>query len=87
MKASDLDFAIGDMIRVSDRSRRVGNAKLLDKVLIEDESGGKIVPAGAPAGIGFQPMSIQALVADTAWLRSTGIEQPVGDLGQDSLAF
>lgn len=87
VKASDLDFAIGDMIKFSNKSRRVGNAKLLDTVLVKDDDGGKIVPEGAIAAINFQPMSIQALVADTAWLRSTGIEQPVGALGQDSLAF
>lgn len=87
VKASDLDFAIGDMIKFSNKSRRVGNAKLLDTVLVKDDNGGKIVPEGAIAAINFQPMSIQALVADTEWLRSTGIEQPVGALGQDSLAF
>lgn len=87
VQREDLDFAIGDMIKFSNTSRRVGNAKLLDKVLVNDEDGGKLVPEGAVAAINFQPMSIQALVADTAWLRATGIEQPVGALGQDSLAF
>lgn len=32
-------------------------------------------------------MSIQALVADTQWLKSLHLEQPVGALGQDSLFF
>src|SRR5690625_3530951 len=35
----------------------------------------------------FMPISIQALVARTQWLRSTGIEQPVGAVGQDSYFF
>ena len=32
-------------------------------------------------------MSIQALVANTDWLRSLGIEQPLGAVGQDSYFF
>lgn len=87
VKASELDFAIGDMTKFTTDSRRVRNARLLDKVLVEDGRGGRIVPEGAIADIRFQPVSIQALVADAAWLRSTGIRQPVGALGQDSLAF
>src|SRR5690606_38645870 len=35
----------------------------------------------------FMPVSIQALVARTAWLRSIGISQPVGAVGQDSYFF
>lgn len=88
VQASDLDFAIGDMLKFSYTGRYIANAKLLDKVLIDDEQrGGRLVPEHAITSIHFQPMSIQALVADTAWLRSTGIQQPLGALGQDSLAF
>src|SRR5699024_6513290 len=35
----------------------------------------------------FMPMSIQALVARTQWLRETGITQPEGAVGQDSYFF
>ncbi|WP_144794977.1 glycosyltransferase [Kocuria palustris] len=88
VRSADLDFAIGDMLKFSYTARYVNNARILDEVLVPDEeAGGRMVPDGAIASIDFQPMSIQALVADTAWLRSTGIEQPVGALGQDSLAF
>lgn len=88
VKSSNLDFAIGDMLKFSYTGLYINNTKILEKVLIPDEeSGGQLVPHDAIVGIDFQPMSIQALVANTEWLRSTGIEQPVGALGQDSLAF
>lgn len=88
VRASGLEFAIGDMLKFSYTGRYIANAKILDKVLIADEEhGGKLVPEDAIVRVHFQPMSIQALVADTQWLRSTGIEQPLGALGQDSLAF
>src|SRR5699024_6208996 len=35
----------------------------------------------------FMPISIQALVARTNWLRGIGISQPVGAVGQDSYFF
>lgn len=88
VRSADLDFAIGDMLKFSYAARYISNAQILDEVLVPDEeAGGKTVPDGAITRINFQPMSIQALVADTAWLRSTGIVQPIGALGQDSLAF
>ena len=88
VRASNLDFAIGDMLKFSFMGRYIANAQLLNRVLVEDPvRGGKLVPERAIVDIDFQPMSIQALVADTAWLRSTGIQQPLGALGQDSLAF
>ena len=37
--------------------------------------------------LNFQPMSIQALVARTDWLKSLNLEQPVGAVGQDSYFF
>lgn len=87
-RGSHLDFAIGDMLKFSYTGRYIPNAKILDEILVPDEkSGGSFVPEDALVKINFQPMSIQALVADTAWLRSSGIQQPVGALGQDSLAF
>ncbi|MFI7481839.1 glycosyltransferase [Kocuria sp. M1R5S2] len=82
-----LQFAIGDMLKLSTWRRYVHNAQVLDPVLEEDPVGGKLVPEDVLERTGFQPMSIQALVADTAWLRAIGLHQPVGALGQDSMAF
>ncbi|GGG64039.1 hypothetical protein GCM10011374_29470 [Kocuria dechangensis] len=82
-----LQFAIGDMLKLSTWRRYVHNVALLDPVLEDDPVGGKRVPEDVLQQIRFQPMSIQALVADTAWLRAIGLHQPVGALGQDSMAF
>ncbi|WP_241180915.1 glycosyltransferase [Kocuria marina] len=82
-----VQFAIGDMIKLSSYRRHVPNVKILTKNLPEDPTGGLMVPEDALQRINFQPMSIQALVADTHWLRAIGLHQPVGALGQDSLAF
>lgn len=88
-KARELkvQFAIGDMIKFAAFRRYVANANLLDRNLLEDPVGGRIVSDDALERIKFQPMSIQALVADTEWLRAIGLHQPLGALGQDSLAF
>ena len=82
-----LQFAVGDMLKLSTWRRYVHNATVLDPVLEDDPVGGKRVPEDVLERTGFQPMSIQALVADTAWLRAIGLHQPVGALGQDSMAF
>lgn len=87
VKDLKVQFAIGDMIKLSTWRRHVHNASLLEKSLPEDPVGGLMVPEDALALTNFQPMSIQALVADTQWLRSIGLYQPIGALGQDSLAF
>ena len=82
-----VQFAIGDMIKLAASRRYVANARLLDRNLPVDPVGGRMVVPDALERIKFQPMSIQALVADTEWLRAIGLHQPVGALGQDSLAF
>ena len=82
-----VQFAIGDMVKLAATRRYVSNTKLLEQHLPADPTGGLQVPDDALERIRFQPMSIQALVADTEWLRSIGLYQPVGALGQDSLAF
>lgn len=82
-----LQFAIGDMLKLSSYRRVVPNVSILNRVLEDDPVGGKIVPEDALERIKFQPMSIQALVADTSWLRAIGLNQPLGALGQDSMAF
>ncbi|WP_369065765.1 glycosyltransferase [Kocuria carniphila] len=87
VKNLKVQFAIGDMIKLSSWRRHVHNASLLEKSLPEDPVGGLMVPDDVLELTNFQPMSIQALVADTRWLRSIGLYQPLGALGQDSLAF
>ncbi|KAA9393091.1 glycosyltransferase [Kocuria coralli] len=88
VKESASDFAIGDMLKFARTRRYVANSAILNKAL-----GGRGVqiamrlPSSTMSDINFQPMSIQALVASTPWLRGTGITQPIGALGQDSLAF
>lgn len=87
MDQGDVEFAIGDMVKLADTRRRVPNVKLLTRHLPAHPDGGLVVPDDALQRVSFQPMSIQALVADTEWLRAIGMHQPVGALGQDSFAF
>ena len=82
----EADFAIGNMLRMKSKIATVNNAKHLRSAL-----------AKAPMMNGynrdlleqlkFQPMSIQALVARSDWLKSLGLEQPIGAVGQDSYFF
>ncbi|WP_129656938.1 glycosyltransferase family 2 protein [Rothia halotolerans] len=88
----DMDFAIGNMSKWSTSRRKVGNSGPLRKSLrapaaLPKSTTLRRTGPGSIASINFQPMSIQALVARTDWLRSTGIRQPEGALGQDSLMF
>lgn len=87
MDQGDVEFAIGDMVKLADTRRRVPNVKLLTRHLPAHPDGGLMVPDDALQRVSFQPMSIQALVADTEWLRAIDMHQPVGALGQDSFAF
>lgn len=82
-----VDFAIGDMLRYAKTRTLTRNVGILNSVIHTDGSGVGEVPADVLQRISFQPMSIQALVADTDWLKSLGLEQPFGALGQDSLFF
>lgn len=82
-----VDFAIGNMVKLSTWRRLVNNVSLLSKALKPNDDGTLSVPDDVMARTRFQPMSIQALVARTGWLREIGLHQPVGALGQDSLAF
>lgn len=85
-KEQEVDFAIGNMLRMKSKIATVNNARHLRNAL-----------AKAPTMNGhnlelleqlkFQPMSIQALVARSDWLKSLGLEQPVGAVGQDSYFF
>lgn len=85
-KEQEVDFAIGNMLRMKSKIATVNNARHLRNAL-----------AKAPMTNGhnldlleqlkFQPMSIQALVARSDWLKSLKLEQPVGAVGQDSYFF
>lgn len=87
VRSTDVDFAIGNMVRLAKSRTMINNVDVLRRAVDFDIDGvGRTVPETV-AEIDFQPMSIQALIADTEWLRSTGIQQPVGALGQDSLFF
>lgn len=83
------DFAIGNMARNAVGRKLVNYVRILRKPIIEDEIAPDTykVDETVLRKINFTPMSIQALVANTQWLRSLGIEQPVGAVGQDSYFF
>ena len=95
VKRDDSDFAIGNMIKFKGYRRLVNNSGALEKAL--DVTGantnglGRYQLTGANQdllrNLVYQPMSIQALVAKTSWLRSLDITQPVGAVGQDSYFF
>lgn len=80
-----LDMVVGDMLRYSDgvkmfhNSRKVGRG--LTKAGTDDGS------SSLTQRLDFYPMSIQAVVINTGWLKELGLEQPVGALGQDSFFF
>ncbi|MCS4594605.1 glycosyltransferase [Brevibacterium sediminis] len=77
------DFAIGNMMRFKHNRIMVKNAGILRPVVGEEG----VLEDDALSRVKFQPMSIQALVADTQWLKSLGIYQPIGAVGQDSYFF
>lgn len=81
-----VDFAVGDMTRWRGSNSAVRYTKFLQNRLGME---GHVAAGGRQALVDmqFMPISIQALVARTAWLRSTGITQPVGAVGQDSYFF
>lgn len=85
-KEQEVDFAIGNMLRFKGNVVTVNNAKVLRAAKAKsapmDGCNRDLV-----AKMNFQPMSIQALVARTDWLKSLGLEQPVGAVGQDSYFF
>lgn len=80
------DFAIGNMIRFKGYRSVVNNARFLRNAIAKSPkfSG---YNQELLKKLEYKPMSIQALVANVDWLRSTGISQPVGAVGQDSYFF
>ncbi|PAT06369.1 hypothetical protein CKJ81_05320 [Corynebacterium hadale] len=82
----DANFAIGNMVRFKDKRSTFNNARFLKNAIAKTgQLNGK--NNELLKELNFKPMSIQALVADTDWLRSLGIEQPLGAVGQDSYFF
>lgn len=83
---SGVDFAVGDMTRWRGANSAVRYTKFLQTRLGLQ---GHIGSGGREALVDmqFMPISIQALVARTNWLRGIGISQPVGAVGQDSYFF
>ncbi|MFC0582687.1 glycosyltransferase [Micrococcoides hystricis] len=87
LQETGADFALGNMSRWRSGhrvSRYVGILRSRLKALSERII--RLQPRSI-VDLGFQPMSIQALMANTEWLTSLGIEQPVGAVGQDSFFF
>lgn len=88
-RENNSDFAIGNMARNAVGRKLVNYVRILRKQIIANEVGNNTyqVDETVLRKINFTPMSIQALVANTEWLRSLDIEQPVGAVGQDSYFF
>lgn len=83
---NDVEFAIGNMRRYGERVSTANYNGKLRKVLPRQ---GEILytTTSSLSALKFSPMSIQALVANTNWLRGLKIMQPVGAVGQDSFFF
>lgn len=83
---SEVDFAVADMTRWRGKNSSVRYTRFLRDRL---DINGHVGRGGAQALVDmkFMPISIQAIVARTKWLRDIGITQPVGAVGQDSYFF
>lgn len=85
-KKNNRNFAIGNMIRFKGRRSTVNNSRFLKNAMAKSPSlNGE--NAELLKQLNYKPMSIQALVADTQWLKSLRLIQPVGAVGQDSYFF
>ncbi|MCT9869158.1 glycosyltransferase [Paenarthrobacter aurescens] len=78
-----LDIAMGDVLMLADEVKTFHNAHQLGRQLDDgSECGDNLLRR-----LDFYPMSIQAAVLNSAWLKGLRLEQPVGALGQDSFFF
>ncbi|WGM19508.1 glycosyltransferase [Paenarthrobacter sp. OM7] len=82
-----LDMALGDMLRYSDGIKTFHNSRKLGRNLDSSPVDGDDVPDSLLSRLDFYPMSIQAAVLNSSWLKNLHLEQPVGALGQDSFFF
>lgn len=95
IRATNSDFVIGDMLKLQGGRQLIKNCDWLkasfEQAGYQCDINGRYLLGGQNSEVlkasRFQPMSIQALVANTAWLRETGLTQPVGAVGQDSYFF
>lgn len=87
IEETGVNFAIGNMVKLKHRRLIINNSGILRKALGSRAYDGADVPEDILTKIKFQPMSIQALVADAEWLKSLNLVQPVGAVGQDSYFF
>lgn len=95
MEAETPDFALGNMVRYKGKRSLVNNSWALKKALkaldVEPVTENKFDLRGRNAELlrqmNYQPMSIQALVANREWLAGLQLTQPVGAVGQDSYFF
>lgn len=82
-----LDMAVGDIVRYSDGIRIFHNSRKIKQHLDITSKNTHGAPDSLLRRLEFYPMSIQAAVLNTEWLKSLRLEQPVGALGQDSFFF
>lgn len=95
MERDGPDFAIGNMVRFKGKRTLVNNSWALKKGIRSvgiEQVGDELFDLRANNAellrqMNYQPMSIQALVANREWLSGLGLEQPVGAVGQDSYFF
>ena len=88
-KTTGADFALGNMVRFGKSRTLVNNVSHIRKRVRGNELAENhySVTKDVLPETDFMPMSIQALVANRKWLQDTGIEQPLGAVGQDSYFF
>lgn len=86
VKKNDRDFAIGNMIRFKGRRSTINNARFLKNAMAKTSSLNGNNTALLKL-LRYRPMSIQALVANTQWLKGLELTQPEGAIGQDSYFF
>jgi glycosyltransferase involved in cell wall biosynthesis len=82
-----LDMAVGDIVRYSDGIRTFHNSRKISQQLDITSESVHSTSDSLLRRLVFYPMSIQAAVLNSAWLKNLRLEQPVGALGQDSFFF
>ncbi|MDZ5076988.1 glycosyltransferase [Nesterenkonia sp. HG001] len=82
----DAEFAVGDMIRWRSGRKHMHYVNHMNRHI--EERDGLLRPAqDSLRQMRFVPVSIEAVVARTDWLKSLGLTQPVGATGQDTYFF
>ncbi|MBE1523722.1 glycosyltransferase family 2 protein [Nesterenkonia lutea] len=84
-----VDFVLGNMSQWAKRRTMLPYAEVLQSLFADhlDAEGNIAVPPRALEALRFRPMGIQTVIARTDWLKSLGLTQPVGAVGQDSYFF